>query len=237
MRTAVIADIHGNDVAFEAVVSDLRKRRVNSVVFLGDLVAKGPQPQEVYDRMGTLNPLIWLKGNTDGWLDDALMDILPTTEKERQLLAYYDYMSHHLTTQSMDNLIGKKPSGMLHLGHYEVMCAHGTPKDNTIGIDLKSDLGIIKGFLKGVNASVILVAHTHRPSDEQMGIYRIINPGTVGMCNGENVAKASYAIIDTSNGFCVEHHLVDYNIDLVCEIAAAKKFPYFENYRALLTQS
>ena len=48
-RIAILSDIHGNLVALERVLSDLRARGVDRVVCLGDVVGYGPDPKECLD--------------------------------------------------------------------------------------------------------------------------------------------------------------------------------------------
>lgn len=46
---AFLADIHGNLTALEAVLSDLTRRGITEVYFLGDMLGKGPAVREVID--------------------------------------------------------------------------------------------------------------------------------------------------------------------------------------------
>lgn len=46
MRHAVISDVHGNIEALTAVLADIKKRKADSVLFLGDAVGYGPEPNE-----------------------------------------------------------------------------------------------------------------------------------------------------------------------------------------------
>ena len=77
MRTALIADIHGNLVALDAVLSDIERRRVDRVVCLGDVAATGPQPCEAIDRIAEIGCDV-VMGNTDEWLieprDESIED-------------------------------------------------------------------------------------------------------------------------------------------------------------------
>ena len=50
IRIAVIADIHGNLDALEAVLADARARGVTLIYNLGDLAGKGPDGPQVIDR-------------------------------------------------------------------------------------------------------------------------------------------------------------------------------------------
>ena len=48
-RIAVISDIHGNLIALDRVIADVRSRRVDRMVCLGDIVGYGPDPKECLD--------------------------------------------------------------------------------------------------------------------------------------------------------------------------------------------
>ena len=45
-RVALISDIHGNRIAFDAVMADIRSQNVDAIYCLGDVVGYGPQPVE-----------------------------------------------------------------------------------------------------------------------------------------------------------------------------------------------
>src|SRR5512144_2700529 len=67
MRIAVISDMHGNDVAFEAVEKDIHRQSIDQIVCLGDAVQGGPQPAAVVHRLQRLGcPVVM--GNADAWL-------------------------------------------------------------------------------------------------------------------------------------------------------------------------
>ena len=51
MNLAFISDVHGNLAALEAALDDLRRRDVDAVYHLGDLVGYGPHPNEVIERI------------------------------------------------------------------------------------------------------------------------------------------------------------------------------------------
>jgi predicted phosphodiesterase len=67
MRTALVSDIHGNTVALDAALADLKAHPVDQVVCLGDAIQGGPQPAGVVARLRELGwPVIM--GNADAWL-------------------------------------------------------------------------------------------------------------------------------------------------------------------------
>lgn len=64
-RTAIIADIHGNLPAFEAVLKECKHHDVDSYIFLGDVVGYGPQPKECIQRLAELPNALYVRGNHD----------------------------------------------------------------------------------------------------------------------------------------------------------------------------
>ncbi|MDQ3779247.1 MAG: metallophosphoesterase family protein [Chloroflexota bacterium] len=79
-RIGIIADIHGNLPAFEAVIAVLTAERVGTVVCLGDVAATGPQPHEVLARLRELNGPV-VMGNADAALLDT--DLPPAERRGR----------------------------------------------------------------------------------------------------------------------------------------------------------
>src|SRR5436190_19134746 len=68
MRLAEVSDVHGNLTALDAVIDDLARREVDSVVHGGDLALAGAQGAEVVDRIrelgwpgvvGNVDELLW----------------------------------------------------------------------------------------------------------------------------------------------------------------------------------
>ena len=63
-KIAIISDIHGNLVALEEVLKDIKSRNINHICCLGDLVAKGSQPKETIELVKKECEVI-IKGNCD----------------------------------------------------------------------------------------------------------------------------------------------------------------------------
>src|SRR5690606_6502764 len=82
MRLAIIADIHGNLPALEAVLADVAHQQVDRLLIAGDLVNRGPQSAAILERLiplelptiqGNHEDLVsqFLTGRVDpSWLDD-----------------------------------------------------------------------------------------------------------------------------------------------------------------------
>ena len=50
-RIALISDIHGNRIAFDAVMEDIKSQNVDAIYCLGDVVGYGPQPVECMEAV------------------------------------------------------------------------------------------------------------------------------------------------------------------------------------------
>ncbi len=70
MRLAVIADIHGNLLALDAVLADIAARGVDLTVNLGDCVSGPLWPAETAARLMALG-LPTVRGNHDRWVIEA----------------------------------------------------------------------------------------------------------------------------------------------------------------------
>lgn len=64
MKVAVISDIHSNIEALDAVLEDIKGRNCEKIICLGDLVGYGPHPNEVLQKMMSLDISI-VMGNYD----------------------------------------------------------------------------------------------------------------------------------------------------------------------------
>ena len=62
MRIAVVSDVHGNLLALDAVLADIKTRAVDLTVNLGDLLSGALQPRETADRLMELD-LPTISGN------------------------------------------------------------------------------------------------------------------------------------------------------------------------------
>jgi predicted phosphodiesterase len=73
MKTiAILADIHGNLAALDAVLADLATQPHDGVVLAGDLLANGPWPAETLARIQEMDALV-IYGN----MDEAIVQASP----------------------------------------------------------------------------------------------------------------------------------------------------------------
>jgi predicted phosphodiesterase len=177
MRVAVLADAHGNLLALEAVLADLRAQAPDLVVNLGDL-ATGP-----FDPAGSADAQIalgcpTLAGNHERNLLEG-DDSSGSVAFARPLLS-----AAHLAW------IRTLPA-TLRLVNGEVFACHGSPAGGDLDY-LLEDVGsgravlahddAIRARLAGSGiARLVLCGHTHVPRMVQVGDVTVVNPGSIGM--------------------------------------------------------
>lgn len=206
-RFAVIADVHGNRWALEAVLADIARRGIRHTVNAGDNLA-GPLDQE-----GTAGLLISLNlpsvaGNQDRELADGAygkwLASLPG-----QLHVADDILMFHGTPERNDAYLleSVRTSG-------EVSLATDT--------EILERLG---GATEKLPASLMICGHTHIPRTVDLRGLLIVNPGSVGLqaySDDSPVAhvmetgspKARYAIIGKAGSeWHVEHVSLDYHFE------------------------
>jgi predicted phosphodiesterase len=66
-KLAIISDVHGNSFALEAVLADIKKKSVDEIVFLGDMI-HGVDPAGTFDQIEQTNSPFHLKGNAEFYL-------------------------------------------------------------------------------------------------------------------------------------------------------------------------
>src|SRR3954451_21513384 len=92
MRTALVSDMHGNAVAFGAVLEDFERDPVDQVVCLGDTIQGGAQPAEVVALLRRLGGPVVL-ASAAAVVPDAHAGEEPTTER---LLAVREWTREQL---------------------------------------------------------------------------------------------------------------------------------------------
>ena len=223
MRTALIADIHGNLVALDAVLGDIGRRSADRVVCLGDVAATGPQPRQAIERMAELGCDV-VMGNTDEWLieprDESIEDDDTRRIVEIDLWAHEQLGEHHL-----DRLRDYQP--LLELDG--LLCYHGSPRSNTDVLLPITPEAELAAMLDGHDEAIMAGGHTHMPMLRRHGPSLIVNPGSVGMpfehaSEGtfRNPPWAEYAIAGSGE---VEFHRVPLDVGAVTGAALKSGMP------------
>ena len=225
MALGVIADIHGNRVALEAVVRDGREQGVDRWWALGDLVAIGPDPVDTLELLTNLDGVDVTRGNTDRYVagrdrppphaDEVLArpELLPlfaTIEASfswtKGALAAHRWLPW-LSALALE-VRTTLDDGTRLLG------VHATPgRDDGPGITPHRPEDELRAVLAGAAADIVLAGHTHQPTDRRIGATRAVNGGSVSNPITDDL-RAAYVVVHADrHGHRLEHRRVTYDRD------------------------
>ena len=220
-RYALLADIHANVWALDAVINDAKNLGVMQFINLGDILYGPLAPTATFERLKSLN-VMTIQGNQDRMIWQATVDDIQNNET-------LNYVINDLSVEALDWL--KNLPGQLDIDD-EIYACHGAPDDDMIYLleDISSGQPILKKnreishYLNDVMKKVVLCAHTHIPRCVQLDNGQlVINPGSVGLPAYDDDAPvfhkmengsphARYAIIEnTPQGWIVEQRAIPYD--------------------------
>lgn len=201
MRVLVLADIHSNWTALNAIHEDF-----DVCLCTGDLVDYGTNPQPCVQWIRE-NARAVVRGNHD----HAVAQRVPATGTSgfRRLAAG----TRHLQWESLSprdlKYLGRIPvTNFVTAGDHRFYLVHGTPWD-PMDEYLTQDEAAWERRLEGIDADFVCVGHTHMPFHLDVGSTQIINPGSVGQPR-DGDPRAAYAIIENGE---VTFHRIEYDID------------------------
>lgn len=192
MKVGLIADVHGNSPALLSVLAALRDR-VDSILFMGDLVGYYPFVNECADGWDA-GQIIGVLGNHDKVLTDCLAQ--GRDPEELYCARYGSALTRclrQLSPKARVLLESWPQQRSLNLEGASVAMFHGAPWMPLEG-RVYPDFAEWERF-EGCSEEVILLGHTHYPMVKKWRGKVIINPGSVGQprsCSG----AAEYAVLD-----------------------------------------
>lgn len=202
MRLAVIADIHGNLPALEAVLDDVRSSGADRLVINGDLVNRGPSNEAVLERVRTLGAPVTL-GNHDDlmrkWVERD--PDLPAEWFDDPFWRGTGWVAERLEREGWIGALARLP--MTHRieidGAPSVLISHGSPRHYREGYGERISDDTLAEIVRLEPADVLVGSHTHRPLLRRLGERLVLNSGAVGApFNGDG--HAQYLLLDLVNG-------------------------------------
>lgn len=181
-KIAIISDIHGNLEALKTVLEDIKKRNINKIFCLGDLIAKGSNQHECVELIKN-NCDIVLQGNCDKYYTSNI----DLSKESKQEIERIRWNKSKLTKEDI-NYLSKLPYCFeFYLSGRLVRCFHASAErlNEAVGnIDQIDKLYHL--FLPSKNTSsqktadIIIYGHIHTQFVQKIYNRTIINPGSVG---------------------------------------------------------
>jgi putative phosphoesterase len=188
-RVAVIADVHGNLAALQAVVEDIARRGAEIVINVGDHASGPLWPGETVDL---LMRQTWtqIAGNCD-------RQIVAQAPSEH---GASDRFAFERLTAKQKEWLAALPATATMLD--DICVFHGTPRDDASylletvvdgHVRLAHPLEI-EMRLDGVTAPVMVCGHSHVPRIVRVDAGLIVNPGSVGLPAYDHDEPAPHAM-------------------------------------------
>jgi putative phosphoesterase len=223
MRIAVIGDVHANLPAFRAVLDDVAQIGAEALYCVGDVVGRGPHPNEVVDELRRLE-IPTVQGNWDeaiGMDRDQTGAAWATAEAEARGNASMRWSSEQLTEENKAWLRQLPPTMRLTIAGRSVYLFHGSPLKETEYLWASRPSRVLARIASDEADDLFCFGHTHEAFHRVVGQAHFVACGSVG-CGTDGDARARYAVIyigepDIAVGF----RSVDYDhVGVVRDMAA-----------------
>lgn len=235
VRLAILADIHANLPALEAVLADLDQLDLQGMLVAGDTTG-GPQAGEVLHRLRSLGACT-IRGNGEEYLLDYHWGRAPATWYSEPLWASLRWAYAQLDEETLAYLAGLPDQLVVRLdGADPIRMVHGTPWStrkflypdrDPVALDVYGKAGLLPEdmhvprlveVLDGLQEQVLICAHSHIPWIQANGRLLVVNPGSVGAPNNGD-PRAQYALMTwDGHHWRAELRGVSYDLDLVGEV-------------------
>lgn len=197
MKIAVLADIHANIVALEAVLDELRREQIDQLVLLGDMVGYYYEPRAVIAALSAFD-CIAIRGNHDRMALEARADEAVLADYRRRYGSGLDAVFEQFGAQEWDWLAQLPESREVALGRMRILLAHGAPFDPDAYIYPDAAPDRLARVAQGFDGDAIWLGHTHWPLIKP-GRPAILNPGSIGQPRDIG-GLASWAIVHADTG-------------------------------------
>ncbi|GMA64289.1 metallophosphatase family protein [Alicyclobacillus fastidiosus] len=209
-KVAIITDVHGNTPALKAVLEDIDSQsNVEHIYCLGDMVAIGPDTDEVLAALFSREDVSMITGNHE----DAVLAIFqgqePASRGEES--AHHEWIVQHTDKMFLHKLLDlprslkvKHEGKSLLLVHY-----HLDSTGNFLPIDRDPSSEKLDTIYNGNQAEMVCFGHHHPVHFFETADRTYLNPGSLGCCDRP---VARYAVLDIdSTGITVEMKEIPYD--------------------------
>ncbi len=223
LRILLLADIHGNFPALQAIERYFSGTAFDAIINCGDTVVYAPFPNETIDWLAS-HEAISILGNTDKKVIKLLKGKTFKKPSKAEKRIMYTSTAEALTAASRDYLRSLTISATLPLPWSE---RHADPMSGSIGIFHGSPAAPHELLFADSPATrftelaqaypyrVIVTGHSHSPYHHRFGHTHFINPGSVGRMFDGNPNAGCAVITIGARTVEVNHFRIAYDVELV----------------------
>ena len=223
MKALIFADVHGNATALRAVLN--REQDFDFVVFLGDAVSPGPQPNETIELLAGLNG-IFIAGNHEQTITNP--ELIANWPDGYRALMNWEY--ENLETAAMQFLSEFQRPGEYVVAGEKTILAHGDESNYARHVLPGMPNAAFKPLNHGSTSLSVFFGHSHIQFRQTIRNQEFVNPGSVGQNRCGHVV-ACYGLL--TDGVYTQHY-VEYDpkpwLKAVDQIEPLSKFESFRDW-------
>jgi predicted phosphodiesterase len=205
MRLAVLADVHGNVQALEAVLEHARKQSVDCIIIAGDLVNGLPDSRACWDLANALHLTI-LRGNHERYLSHYGTEQLNWSGEQFKPIAWTVKQFSRDERKVMEDL-------PLHVCLDDLLIVHASYRSDYDTIMPDTPIDELEKMFTGSRERFIIRGHNHQSFSLHFHGRQLESLGSAGLPL-DGSPKADYAILEQSKGsWKVTRHELDFDRD------------------------
>jgi predicted phosphodiesterase len=247
MKIAILADIHGNRLALDAVLADIEAEGgVDATWILGDLCALGPQPLLALEGIRPIPNRVMVRGNTERYL---LTGDMPFPSLEEIMGDLHKVQIYVEVSASLAWTLGAVTTGgwLPFLAQIplearvdlpdgsKVLLVHASPgTDGGDGVTMETSDAQVAQLFHGCTADLVFVGHTHVPVDRVIELedghrVRVINPASVSNPRVPSLNASYGLLIADESGYQYERREVSWDRQAILDLMDEIRFPGAEH--------
>ena len=209
MKLALLSDIHGNQYALSKVVSEIKMKKIETLIVAGDTVGYYYGIKDVLNLLSNFK-VYFTKGNHEIMLEQLRLNPIIELELTLKYGSSLRLALNSLSEAEIDQLINMEHPKAITVENLNILISHGSPWDINQYLYPDSEKSIWDNFLR-YKEDIFIVGHTHYQHTEKIGNKIVINPGSVGQ-NRSKIGLADWAVFDTES-LSVTHYSTPYSVD------------------------
>lgn len=240
-RILLLADIHGNFPALEAIDRDIDASSFDQLLNCGDSLVYAPFPNQTMAWLRHHRALSIL-GNTDRKVAQLLAGGAMKKPRKEEKRVMYTSTAAALDAPGQQQLLAMEERLYYSPPEIAADCQatpcfgvfHGSPADPEEFLFADTPDQRFAELARIAGCRIVVTGHSHSPYHKVIAGVHFINPGSAGrMFDGD--PRASCAIVDLGEGEPVVRHLrIAYDIERVARELAAQGLP--EIYATMFRQ-
>ena len=214
MRLAIIADIHGNLPAFEAVLDHITHQAVDQTVIAGDIVVGSPDSAACWQLAQSLGcPMV--RGNHERYVfqfDTPAAEPLWMTQQFAPLHWAVAQLSAHERAS-----LEAQPTHLRLSDAPELVIVHASLRSDVDSLHAHTPESQLPAMFPNLREQLVVRAHNHVAATRIWNKHTIVTSGSVGLTL-DGIPTAKYLIVERRvNDWHITHQSVPYDLDKAVE--------------------